>query len=926
MRLRARHAGRLLGVAVCALLAAAPLTAQEVVDRPPGARHRAVTILPPGQSGFVNAEGQVRGQASGGDPGAYGEHLDDQREPYWNFDYKDGSFFAGDEAEQPKPGVRIYRDDFGVPAIYADTGRDVWFGVGYAIAQDRLFLMDAVRRMGRGTFAELTGPSGVPGDIQQRTLTYSEAEYDRFFARLSQEAQDSITGYVDGANAWRRKAVSDPRLLPAEYALLSTTPEPFTVHDVLAGGVLITRTVAADGGNEFENVRALRRLQAKFGKRKGRGIFRDLVWQEDPKATVTVPGKSFSNQGGSAARRAAAFEAMADYAQDLPLALEEGLGTGAAPQPSPGDAPADVPLPEQPAAVAAAVEALNELRAGLHGGSYSVAVDGSKTASGKPMLVSGPQLGYSYPSLLVELEIHGAGYDARGVSVPGLPTVGIGYNQRVAWALTTGYSKTIDSFIETTRDGAEGAQYRHDGRWKNEQCRTETIKYRQEVEGLPVGPAVFERDVEVCRTVHGPVVARTNDGTQARSVQYAMFKRELETIEGILQWNKARNFDDFAAGVADVTWNENVTYAGADGRIGYWHPGLYPRRDPDGDQRFPLPGTGEFDHRGILPFDRMPSAADPQQGFLANWNNKPARGWYDGEGISPTSRPAGEGARVTSLRDRLRRADDLTFGGLQRLEQQAGLTDHRAREYVPLLEGLLDGDGLTERQREALRLIAAWDGIHFSDARPVTADDERTDPPAATIFNAVVLALRGELLGDVPPSFLARQSAMGSHVYDVSAADNLVLRVLDPTHSGLEPTRDYTGGRSANQVLKAALREALADLEQEYGSGDLADYRRPHPRSDVCSLTGGVIGPCLTMPYQDRGSWIHVVDFGQTTPGGGNDGDRTDEDTTDGGGAGGVGDAGGDRAPSLPATGSRIAAIIGLAALILGLMLWRGRR
>ena len=908
--------------AVC--LATVPAGGQEAADAPPAAQHRAVTILPPGQSGFVNAEGQVRGQASGGDPEQYGRHLDDQREPYWNFRYKDGSFQAEGDAQVPKEGVRIYRDAFGVPAIYADTGRDVWFGVGYAIAQDRLFLMDAVRRMGRGTFAELTGPSGVPGDIQQRTLTYSKAEYERFFERLSQESKDAIEGYVDGANAWREEALTDPRKLPAEYALLTTTPEPFTVHDVLAGGVLITRTVAADGGNEFENVRALRALQAKYGKRKGRGIFRDFVWQEDPKATVTVPGRSFANQGGSPRRREEVFEEMADYAEDLPLALEEGPGTGAAPVPSPADAPVDLPVGQQPAAVAEAVDALHELRAGLHGGSYSIAVSGQKTASGKPMLVSGPQLGYSYPSLLAELEIHGAGYDARGVSVPGLPTVGIGYNKRVAWALTTGYSKTIDSFIETTRRDGGRRQFRHNGRWKNERCRTETIKYRQAPEGVPAGPPVFEKKVEICRTVHGPVVARTDDDRRARSVQYAMFKRELETIEGILAWNKARNFDDFRAGVADVTWNENVTYAGADGRIAYWHPGLYPRRDRDGDQRFPLPGTGEFDHAGKLPFDRMPHSVDPQQGYLANWNNKPAHGWLDGEGISPTSRPAGQGARVTSLNDRLKRADDLSFGGLQRLEQRAGLTDQRARDYLPLLTDLRGGNGLSERQRDALRRIANWDGIHFSDGR-ATADDDRTDPVPATIFNAVVVAIRDELFAGVPTTLRKRQEGVGSHVYDMSAADNLALRILDPTHSGLEPSRDYTGGRTTQAVLRAALTRALNRLEAQFDSEDLADYRREHPRSDVCSLTGGVIGPCLTMPYQDRGSWIHVVDFGQRTPGGnpGGSGDSTDP-TGDSGDAG-VGNAGDGRGPSLPATGGGIVALIGAVAVALGARLRRRR-
>ena len=431
-----------------------------------------------------------------------------------------------------------------------------------------------------------------------------------------------------------------------------------------------------------------------------------------------------------------------------------------------------------------------------------------------------------------------------------------------------------------------------------------------------MGPPVFSKRFEVCRTVHGPVVARTDDGTRARSVQYAMFKRELETVEGVLQWNKADSFAEFAAGVADVTWNENVTYAGADGYIGYWHPGLYPRRDPKGDQRLPLPGTGAFDHQGLLPFDRMPHAADPAQGFLANWNNKPARGWYDGEGISSTSRPGGEGARVTSIRDRLRRAEGLTFAGLQRLEQQAGITDHRARDYVPVLARLVDAGDLTSRQRQALRLIVGWDGIHYGEG-PAAPDDNRTDPPPATIFSEVVTAVRDELFADLPKELLDRQSDMASHVYDVSAADNLALRILDPGHSGLQPSRDYTGGRTTAQVLRAALSVALDRLADEFGSMDLSDYRRPHPRSEVCSLTNGVIGPCVTMPYQDRGSWIHIVDFGQTTPDGGKD-----HDPDNGGDAGDEDD---DRRPVLPSTGTRIAAILGLIALALGIWLFLRR-
>jgi penicillin G amidase len=856
-----RASAALAALLVLALLGPlAPAVAQ--APGSPPTEHEALTILPPGQSGFVSVRGQAQGQVTG-DPADYGAHLDDQREDYWGFAYKDGSFHADGEAVEPKPGVRIHRDPFGVPSVHAEDGRDVWWGVGYAIAQDRLFLMDAVRRMGRGTFAELTGPSGVPADIEARVLTYSDEEYLGFLAAMSDEARDSIEGYVEGVNAWRDEVLADPDLLPAEYVLLSTLPAEWDVIDIMAGGVLITRTVAAEGGNEMGNVALLRDLEDAYGREEGRGVFLDLIWDADEEAVTTVPAadRFTGNAPTPIEQRRAVFDAMADLALEIPEELAEGPGTGAAPEPDVPDAPGDLD-PAAAAAAATAVQALDEFRAALSGGSLMFAVDGSRTATGAPMLVNGPQLGYSYPSLLVELEVHGGGYDARGFSVPGLPTVGGGYGKRIAWGLTTGYSKTIDSFIETTRpaDGDSPPRYLHGGEWKDQDCRTEVVRYRPGTQGLPAGEPLLSTEVEVCRTVHGPVVATTEDGTAARSVSYAMFHRELDTLEGILQWNRAQTLEEFAAGVAAVSWNENVMYADADGNIAYWHPGRYPRRAPTGDQRLPLPGTGEHDHLGELPFDQMPHSINPDQGWLANWNNKPAHGWLDGEGISSTSRPGGPGERVTALVDQLADARDLTFTDVQEIEQRAGVVDIRAREYLPLILGLQGAEGLSEQERAALDLLAGWDGSHFGPGADTDAE-QRTDGPAPTVFAAVVEAIRTELFADLPDALVERQSGVGSHVFDMSAADNLAVRVLDPASSSLTPSRDYTGGRGGDAVLRAALAGALEALAVEHGSDDLADYRREHPRSDVCSLTGGVIGPCLTMPYQDRGSWIHLVAF-----------------------------------------------------------------
>lgn len=914
--------------------------AQQQAGSGEGLVMKAQTVLPPGQSGFFSVAGQAQGLLTG-KPADYGPHVDDQRPLYWSFNAKSGLYQKNGAAESPKSGIEIYRDAYGVPAIYANTVRDLWFGVGYAVAQDRLFLMDAVRRMGAGTFSELTGCGGVAGDIQQRVLTYSDAEYQSFFDKLSQDSKDAVLGYVDGANAWRTQAIADPTKLPAEYALLTTTPAPFTVKDVLAAGVYITRFVAAEGGNEFLNIRMLKLLQQQLGSRQAAlDAFQDMVWLEDGKAVTSIPRSegTFSNQSTPPAQRDAVFEQMANWAMDLPETIWKGPGTGATPAPFPCSQPslpgalgalgglgarevlsmrksgqpqhatpkqlrvAKAKLRKHQQDVAAVsrevVLALQNLRAYVHGGSWAMAIGKSRTRDGGTLMISEPQLGYGYPLLLVEYEIHGAGYNARGASVPALPVVGIGYSEDAAWGLTTGYSKTIDSFIETICSTAQqqagtckANQYFHDGQWQDMSCRNETVNYRAATNGIPVGPAALSTTVQICRTVHGPIVARDDTLGMARSVMYAMFGRELETIEGVREWNRAHSFADFKAAVAKVTWNENVTVATRDGHIAFFHPGLHIRRNPNTDQRLPTPGTGEYDPDGFLSFDETPKVIDPAQGYVANWNTKPAFGWLDGEGLGNTSRPGGPGQRVTNILDQLGMRSDWTFADLRQIDINTGTTDPRAREYLPVIQAFRAAQAaqLNDVQKAALDLMLNWDHKHYGPNIDIN-DAGAKDGPAATVFGEYVTALRNQLFapykslvidpgvkgdGSDAMTIFSRESGVGSHVFDMSAMDNLILRILKPSSSALTLKTDFASGMNRDQIMLAALNTMLTTLATEYNGGkvmtaaDLSKAMRVHPRSQLCSLSG-VIGPgsdtvpgtsCVTMPFQDRGSWVQRVGY-----------------------------------------------------------------
>src|SRR4051794_2544636 len=349
------------GLAIAGLVVPA---AAAGTDAPPVSHLDAETVLPPGENGDFSVDEQAQYEADG-DPSDFGAHVDDQREMYWTGKSKSAAFQTptGTPVE-PKDGVRIYRDAADVPLIYGDTGGDVWFGAGYAAATDRLFEIDAIRRTARGTLAELTGPGGVPADLQERILTYTDAEYDAMLHRLSPAGQEAIESYAAGVAQRIDEVQADPSMLPAEYQVLTSTPADWTVEDTLAAGVYITRNVASQGGLEMDNVATLQELEKKYSTAKGRHVFDTLFPDDNPRAVTTVGGKTFSNVAAgdrSKRDRASAFRKAARYAAGIPAALATGPGTGDAPPP-PGGTGASAAGTAQAAAVQAATARIESWR------------------------------------------------------------------------------------------------------------------------------------------------------------------------------------------------------------------------------------------------------------------------------------------------------------------------------------------------------------------------------------------------------------------------------------------------------------------------------------------------------------------------------------------------------------------------------------
>src|SRR5262249_37284711 len=184
--------------------------------------------------------------------------------------------------------VRIYRDDFGVPHIFAETNRGLFVAYGYAVAQDRLWQLELFRRAARGRLAEIFGPGSLAADRNARTMGFTNAELDAQFGLLTSEEQGIFTAYVDGINRYLSEVVAlDLNKLPFEFhALLpgtDVTALSWTVRDDVAIVLDFARRFGRGGGQEPANQSLFNSLTTLHCGgaptcAAAEGIFNDLRW------------------------------------------------------------------------------------------------------------------------------------------------------------------------------------------------------------------------------------------------------------------------------------------------------------------------------------------------------------------------------------------------------------------------------------------------------------------------------------------------------------------------------------------------------------------------------------------------------------------------------------------------------------------------
>ena len=648
--------------------------------------------------------------------------------------------------------VTIYRDEFGVPHIFADTNYGLFVGYGYVIAQDRLWQLEVNRRAARGTLAEILGPGFISADRSARMFLISDATLDAEFFSLSDEEQGIITAYVDGINRYMNDVIAPDvgSQLPFEFQFLGIgIPTAWTARDVVQVAAFSIRPPPMSG-REITNLSLLQSLQTKFGVTAGFDVFNDVRWINDPDAPVSIPTSG-------------AFGKRSQFAP-----------------PGQVDAPDNDPSP----AAEEAETAWEAVGAPTHG-SHAWVISPAKSASGFAMLFGGPQLNLPTPSNIHEVELHGGnGFNVIGMGFPGAPVVGIGRTDHIAWTVTSFLAADIvDTFAETTCAGGTG--YMFNGICTSYDVRLETIKVKG---AAPVS-------LKVVTSVHGPVV-----GT-APGINYAQKRaitgHEQMDIHAFLSIDRARSLDDFDAAVAEIGTAYNVLYADRIGNIGFWATGVIPVRAPGLDPRLPTPGDGSAEWIG----ENMPvlKSINPTRGWLANWNDKPTVD-YD----NPDSQIFGKQSRLREIEAHLDNTATVSLDDMHAIAADIGRTTtgsigRSARYIKPYLLAALDAvPPVNANAAQAKAILQAWDGSNEDDVVNST-----TLAAGQVIFNKWLNNMVSTVFGD----------ELGTKVSE--ATPNMLIHVLDAAlggGSGVPPTRDYFNGADPNQVMSTVFDNTLLAL------------------------------------------------------------------------------------------------------------------
>ncbi|MHC9543339.1 MAG: penicillin acylase family protein [Vulcanimicrobiota bacterium] len=708
--------------------------------------------------------------------------------------------------------VKIVRDEYGVPHVYATTDDALFFGQGYAMAEDRLFQLEMCRLAASGRLSSVLGEKYLEYDQVQRRDIYNDLEIQKMYLTLPEEQKKVYNAFAAGINQYIKDAKEQPdRKLSIEFHKAKMEPVKWKGEDVIRV-YLNSFHHFFEYGQELENAALYKFALDKFGEVEGKNVFDDVVWKDDPGAPVTLPQWAPAKKEKTTSDYTPASPGIARIADNYARQCSKVQQT------------------------------LMSLGVPHKAGSYAVAVSGKKTSTGNPMLLAGPQVGFGLPSFLYQISLHGKDIDCCGTAFIGIPGIIVGQNKDMAWGLTVGKENQVDFFKEKLNPKNQ-YQYWYKGKWVDMQKESYIIKIKD------------KKDIvsDVYKTVHGPVVSWDMKDTLnpvAYSKNYSYKENPLESWRCSHRLLKARNSDEFFNATRTSAYSLNWVSIDRKGDISYIHTGIFPIRAAEVDLRLPTDGTGKCDWKGFMNASDLPQGKNPPENFLVTWNSKPAREWLNGE----LSTSWGVQNRTNLFLSLLRSAElrEISFQDLKNIDEAISTTNVYAPEIKPLLLAALEThtDPDIKAAAEQLRY---WDNRYTDQNR-----DGYCDSPGALVFDLWWENLIPDLFADS----LSEYKNMSWNGLGAS----LVLRVLKKEEvGGMALHHDFLNGRDTREIMAGSLKKAVTKIKEKYGN----DPSKWLKKADTLDLSlrmarlGDLPFSCgekLTLPYQNRGSVVLIVE------------------------------------------------------------------
>lgn len=588
--------------------------------------------------------------------------------------------------------VIAYRDEWGIPHIYAETEDDLFFAIGYIHAQDRLYSMDIMRRIIRGKLSEVFGKSTLESDEFMLALGL-EYWADKSLDAIKNlekigviDLIDELERYVDGVNYYINTHSDE---LPIEYTIFDFKPKEWTLIDCLCYYKLQSLQLSFNI-NDFINIFCSEEL--------GNSHFSEIFDVNLPYQIPVCPNYGSIDDS---------------FTEINTLYRSLDLQTNFSSKNYLSNSKENVKI----------INTFNpimdiDIQSAL--GSNNWVVNGEKSSTGKPILCNDIHLRWNMPSTWYEVHLvaEDTDLDTYGFTVPGNPIPFIGHNKYIAWGATNANYDAIDWYIYDTIDSNH---YLHNGSVKEYEIK----KYEISIRGGE--PSKFEVDY----TVHGPVLSelilfeRLNSGIEhflerddfiyvpkwtANDISY-----EILAYYG---FNHAKNRAEFNESSRWFTNpSQNFLYADIYGNIAVRPTGLVPIRENPENGIFPIDASvvnGKW--LGYIPFEELPHTENPSQNFLVSANQPVVGPDYDEYILQQL--PFDAGYRARRINQLLNNSEDGTIDVDKMKEIQLDVKSTAAQFFTPHLINVIESFQLNENNDlmdDVLKTLKKWNYEMKSD-------------------------------------------------------------------------------------------------------------------------------------------------------------------------------------------------------------------